>query len=150
MADVISLLKIKGSDGIVGNDQIGGNRRFIYLEEIDSGEKRVFGETVTSYRLGPARRMGHDNVGWEKSRRLMSAWMSVFRQTPRAGGLVQGKAFGVFLQRSSIPEDIRNHHEALRQHRPDEQVLGWDSSLQYDQKIGQVNFSAMGKLHFRP
>lgn len=148
LADVISLLKIKGSYGIVGNDQIGGNRRFIYLETINSGDKWSFGETVTSY---PSYRRGewaNDNVGWEKSRKLdVGVDVSFFDKLRVQVDWFKEKRSGIFLQRSSIPEYIgitTKPYVNIGRMRNS----GWDSSMQYDQKIGQVNFSAMGNFTF--
>ena len=47
--DVIDHLKFKASYGLVGNDQIGGNRRFIYNETIKNGGSYSFGMQNTSY-----------------------------------------------------------------------------------------------------
>ena len=148
IADAISLLKIKGSYGIVGNDQIGGNRRFIYLETINSGSSWNFGETVTSY---PSYRRGewaNDNVGWEKSRKLdVGVEMTFFDKLKLQVDWFREKRSGIFLQRSSIPEYVgitTKPYVNMGKMRNS----GWDGSLQYDQKIGQVNFSAMGNFTF--
>ncbi|MBQ6870019.1 MAG: SusC/RagA family TonB-linked outer membrane protein, partial [Alistipes sp.] len=47
--DVVDLLKFKVSYGLVGNDQIGGDRRFIYLETIENGYTYYFGSANTAY-----------------------------------------------------------------------------------------------------
>ena len=148
LADVISMLKIKGSYGIVGNDQIGGNRRFIYLETINSGSSWNFGETVKSY---PSYRRGewaNDNVGWEKSRKLdVGIDVTFFDKLRVQVDWFKEKRSGIFLQRSSIPEYVgitTKPYVNIGRMRNS----GWDCSLQYDQKIGQVTFSAMGNFTF--
>ena len=53
IAHVVSVLKIKGSYGIIGNDQIGGNRRFAFNSEMTDVGGYVFGTTggtsITGY-----------------------------------------------------------------------------------------------------
>ncbi|MCK9413759.1 MAG: TonB-dependent receptor [Prolixibacteraceae bacterium] len=67
----VNYLKLRGSFGIVGNDQIGG-RRFLYLPDtysISSGGYN-FGTTVPQNQIGAAEStLGNPFVTWEKSRK---------------------------------------------------------------------------------
>lgn len=65
--DVISTLKLKGTYGVVGNDQIGNtNDRFFYLSQVNmSGEGYWFG-TDRKYKSGiTINRYANDQITWE-------------------------------------------------------------------------------------
>lgn len=148
VSKVISQFKIKGSYGLVGNDQIGGNRRFIYLETINDGSKYNFGESVTSH---PSYIMGewsNPNVGWEEARKLDTGVEATFFDKLKVQvDYFRENRSGIFLQRKSIPVYVGISS------RPYVNIgkmrnSGWDASVQYDQTIGQVTLSAMGNFTF--
>jgi TonB-linked SusC/RagA family outer membrane protein len=61
----ISNLKIRGSYGQVGNDQIGG-RRFLFLTTINrQGQSYFFGDNQRFYQGFDEAQIGNDNVTWE-------------------------------------------------------------------------------------
>ncbi|HMR84553.1 MAG TPA: TonB-dependent receptor, partial [Niabella sp.] len=64
--DVISNLKIRGSWGMAGNSEIGGNRRFAYLSTIADFHSYRWGVNNTEYRLGRAEGdVGVPDLTWE-------------------------------------------------------------------------------------
>ena len=146
--DVIDLLKFKASYGIVGNDQIGGGRRFIYLETIESGYDYFFGSSNTKYtgiRLGD---YPNPNVGWETVRKLnVGIDMSFFGKAKVQVDYFDENRSGIFLQSSSIPEiaglvnkpwiNVGKMHNR-----------GIDASLDYHQKIGQVDITARANFTY--
>lgn len=145
---VMSQLKLKGSYGLVGNDQIGGNRRFIYLETITNGSSYSFGESVhseSSYRMGE---WANPNVGWEEARKLdVGAEISFFDKLHFQVDYFHEMRSGIFLQRNSIPVFVgitTDPYVNIGKMRNS----GWDASVKYDQKIGEVTLSAMGNFTF--
>lgn len=63
--NAISNLKIRGSYGQVGNDQIGG-RRFLFLTTINrQGQSYFFGDNQRFYQGFDEAQIGNDNVTWE-------------------------------------------------------------------------------------
>ena len=148
VSKVISQFKIKGSYGLVGNDQIGGNRRFIYLETINDGGKYNFGESVTSH---PSYIMGewsNPNVGWEEACKLDAGVEATFFDKLKVQvDYFRENRSGIFLQRKSIPVYVgisSSPYVNIGKMRNS----GWDASVQYDQTIGQVTLSAMGNFTF--
>lgn len=69
----IESLKIRGSYGLVGNDQIGNeNDRFFYLSNVnlsDEGYGYTFGELYSYHRPGVSiNRYANEKIGWETSK----------------------------------------------------------------------------------
>lgn len=148
LEDVIDKFKIKGSWGIVGNDQIGGGRRFIYLETVVGGGGYRFGESAAAYsslRLGD---WPNENVGWEESKKLDVGFdISFFRKLNVQFDYFYENRDGIFLQRESIPQFVGVTNTPwvnLGKMRN----RGIDASVQYDQKVGQVHLSAIGNFTF--
>jgi TonB-linked SusC/RagA family outer membrane protein len=68
LASVFSLVKLRASRGLVGNDNIGdGSNRFGYLTQINSGGTTAFGTSPTVYGGIQASVIGTDNLTWEQS-----------------------------------------------------------------------------------
>ena len=146
--NVIDLLKFKASYGLVGNDQIGGGRRFIYLETIENGYDYYFGSSNTKYtgiRLGD---YPNPNVGWETVRKLnVGVDMSFFGKAKVQVDYFDEDRSGIFLHSSSIPEiaglvnkpwiNVGKMHNR-----------GIDASLDYHQKIGQVDLTARANFTY--
>jgi len=144
----VNKFKIKGSYGLVGNDQIGGGRRFIYLETISAGGGYWFGENVASYsslRLGD---QPNTDVSWEKSRKLDTGFeLGIFNKLEFQFDYFYEYRDNIFLQRASIPQYVgitsipwvnigkmRNS--------------GVDMSATYNQQIGSVTLSGLANFTF--
>jgi len=67
LASTFSLLKLRASRGLVGNDNIGDGSRFGYLTQINGGGTTAFGTSPTSYTGIQASVIGTDNLTWERS-----------------------------------------------------------------------------------
>lgn len=148
ISHVISQFKIKGSYGLVGNDQIGGDRRFIYLETINNGNGYYFGTSCRnpgSYIMGE---WANDSVSWETARKLdVGADITFFDKLRLQVDYFHEYRSGIFLRRSSVPVYAgvsSQPYVNIGKMRNS----GWDASLQYDQKIGEVVLSAMGNFTF--
>ncbi|MFC3559263.1 SusC/RagA family TonB-linked outer membrane protein [Pedobacter jamesrossensis] len=61
----ISLLKLRGSYGLTGNDNIGG--RFLFEQRYPSGASYVFGASTTVFSLTEGR-LANPNITWEKEK----------------------------------------------------------------------------------
>lgn len=146
--DVVDMLKFKASYGLVGNDQIGGDRRFIYLETIENGYDYYFGSSNTKYtgiRLGD---YPNPNVGWETVRKFNAGVdISLFGKVKIQADYFDENRSGIFLQSSSIPEiaglvnkpwiNVGKMHNR-----------GVDASIDYHQKIGQVDVTARANFTY--
>ncbi|WP_161805840.1 TonB-dependent receptor [Pedobacter sp. Hv1] len=65
----MNYLKIRGSFGYVGNDNIGG-ARWLFISDYARGGGFIFGSTPTGYGGYNVNRTGNPNVTWEKSRKM--------------------------------------------------------------------------------
>ena len=135
--DVVSMVKLKASYGLVGNDQIGGDRRFIYNETVIGGGKYYFGTTpsqYTSVRLGE---FPNPNVGWEKAKKFnLGADLSFFNQLNISVDYFKENREGIFLQRKSIPMYVGLSTKPwvnIGKMRNS----GIDASLEYHQPLGK-------------
>ena len=146
--NVVDLLKIKASYGLVGNDQIGGDRRFIYLETIEDGYTYYFGSANTLYegiRLGD---YPNPNVGWETVRKFnVGLDFSLFGKLKIQADYFNDYRSGIFLQATSIPEIAgltnKPYINVGKMHNE-----GFDASIEYHQKFGQVDITARANFTY--
>lgn len=104
---VISKLKIRGSWGLVGNDQIVNNRRFAYISTIESSGGYSFGYTE-NFKYGNGWREGDfgiQNMTWETAEKInigieAGFWESINLQVD----LFKEYRQDIFMQRKTIPE----------------------------------------------
>ncbi|WP_454881348.1 SusC/RagA family TonB-linked outer membrane protein [Sphingobacterium detergens] len=76
--NILDYLKIRGSLGWVGNDQIG-NSRWLYISDYASGGGYNFGPNANGNGGGyNENRVGNPNVTWEKSRKLNIGFDATF------------------------------------------------------------------------
>ncbi len=148
LKNVVSMLKFKGSYGLVGNDEIGGGRRFIYLETVNTGGNYYFGTNAgnnSSLRLGE---WPNNNVGWETARKLDVGFEAeLFKSLKLNVDYFHELRTGIFLERQSIPlfvgvtEKPWSNIGKMRN-------SGIDASMTYDQQIGEVHLSALANFTF--
>ena len=146
--NVIDMLKIRTSFGYAGNDKIGGNRRFIYNETVETGSSVYLGQSIvnqSSVRLGD---WANDQVGWEKSRKFnIGLDISLFNKLNIQADYFNEYRSGIFMSRASIP------FFAGLTNQPWVNVGkmrngGVDGSMDYHQKIGEVELSVRGSFTF--
>lgn len=103
--DAINHLKIRGSYGIVGNDQIGGDR-FLYLSTVDKNANGYhFGEGM-AWMVGYAEaKMGARNITWEKSYKgNVGLDVELFRgAVVLQADYFEEKRRDILLQRGTVP-----------------------------------------------
>lgn len=147
---VVDMLKVKGSYGIVGNDQIGGDRRFIYEATIQDGvDGYQFGQTG-AYNPGGLRigDWANENVGWEEARKTnIGLEVSFFQKLKIQADYFKEDREGIFLQRASLPSYIGlSKNPWVNVGKMKNQ--GFDGSLEYDQKVGEVVLTARGNFTY--
>ncbi|MBL1409250.1 SusC/RagA family TonB-linked outer membrane protein [Sphingobacterium faecale] len=146
LTNTIDLLKFRGSYGLVGNDQIGGKRRFIYLATVEAGKDYRFGESATTYssiRLGD---WANENVGWETAHKMdVGIELSLFRKLKIQADYFRELRDGIFLERSAIPMYVGVTNKPwvnIGKMRN----KGMDASVEYHQKVGEVDITARGNF----
>jgi TonB-linked SusC/RagA family outer membrane protein len=145
----VNLLKLKGSYGLVGNDDIGGDRRWMYESSIvDSGS---FNYGKTSSYGGAGIRVGEvENlyVSWEKAYKLnVGLELGLFDKLKIQADYFREEREGIFLQRAGLPAlagiqtiPYVNIGATINQ--------GFDGSAEYEQKVGDVFLTARANFTY--
>ena len=132
--DVVSELKIKASYGKIGNDQIGGSRRYAYNTTMNTsapgftfgtnGGKSYTGITTGDY--------GNPNVEWEEATKAnIGLEMALFDELKIQADYFFDKRTGIFIMRESTPSVVGNNvDQYVNLGRMRNQ--GVDLGLQYD------------------
>ena len=151
--NTISLLKFKASIGKVGNDQIGGGRRFGYNTTMDITGIGGFswGEKQPSYVTGVATgEIGNPDIVWEEAlKRNVGVELNLFRDHLKFQfDYFNDYRSGIFIERKSLPSAVglrktqyTNIGEMLNQ--------GFDLSGQFDWLFDNgLSLSARGNYTF--
>lgn len=155
LKNTIDIFKLKASYGTVGNDQIGGGRRFMFQETlVTEGATGNYGgyfwgkegeHNVSRIYMGdPA----NTSVSWEKSHKLnIGLQLSFFKSLKLEIDYFKENREGIFLQRGSLPYyggfTVIPYANVGKMDNE-----GFDASLQFNKKIGQIQLSAIGNFTF--
>ena len=152
LKSTVSLFKVKASIGKVGNDQIGGSRRFGYNTTMDIEGIGGFswGERQSSYVSGVATgEIGNPAISWEEAlKRNVGVEINLLRDALKFQfDYFNDLRTGIFLPRESLPTAV-----GLRKTQyiniGSMQNAGFDMSAQYDHRFGELSLSARGNYTF--
>ncbi|MDE6239408.1 MAG: TonB-dependent receptor [Muribaculaceae bacterium] len=150
---VISLLKLKASYGEIGNDQIGGNRRFAFNTEMQSGVKGyIWGleSHLSPNYSGIATGVpGNENVSWEKAiKKNIGFELGFFNSSLTLNAdYFYEKRSGIFIMQQSIPSVVGNNvTQYVNLGKMKNQ--GIDATLEYNKMLGDVFLSARGTFTY--
>ncbi len=145
----VDLLKLKASHGKVGNDDIGGQRRWMFEPTIvNSGSWNygvAGGSGGTGLRMGDVENL---NVSWEEALKTnIGVEISLFEKVKIQADYFHEKRTGIFLARAGLPAIVglstvpyTNIGETLNQ--------GFDGTLEYAQKLGEVRLTGRANLTY--
>lgn len=146
---VIDVLKLKASYGLVGNDDIGGQRRWVYESTIVNGGSWNYGESGNQGGQGIiVGEVENLSASWEEALKLnVGIELSLFEKVKLQADYFREERRGIFLQRSGLPAIVGvstipyvNIGETLNQ--------GIDANLEYSQKINAVLLTARGNFTY--
>ena len=149
ITNTVDMLKLKASYGKVGNDDIGGQRRWVYESSIVGGGNWQYGQSANQggdgIRIGEVENM---NASWEEALKLnVGIEFSLFNKVKVQADYFREERTGIFLQRAGLPAIVGistipyvNIGETLNQ--------GFDSNIEYSQKIGNVYVTARGNFTY--
>ncbi|MGL4805333.1 MAG: SusC/RagA family TonB-linked outer membrane protein [Bacteroidales bacterium] len=149
MSKSVDMLKLKASYGKVGNDAIGGGRRWMYEPTIIKGGSWNYGETGgeggEGIRIGDVENL---NVSWEEALKFNAGIeFSLFEKLKVQADYFKEHRTGIFLQRAGLPAIVgitnvpyTNIGETSNQ--------GFDGTIEYNQKVGEVYLTARGNFTF--
>ena len=149
----VSLFKIKASIGKVGNDQIGGSRRFGYntTMDIEGIGGFTWGDKQGSYVSGVATgEIGNPDIAWEEAlKRNVGLELNFFRdQLKFQFDYFNDVRSGIFLPRESLPSAVGlRKTQYINIGRM--QNAGFDLSAQFDHRFdNDLVLSARGNYTF--
>ena len=147
---VIDMLKWKASYGKVGNDDIGGTRRWVYEPTIVTGGSWSYGQSGTQggsgIRVGEVENL---EASWEEALKLNAGVeFSLFNKVRVQADYFREKRQGIFLKRAGLPAIVGvstvpyvNIGETLNQ--------GFDATVEYMHKVNDDLFiTARGNFTF--
>lgn len=148
MSNMISSLKFKGSYGKVGNDEIGGSRRFAFNSEMQNSGSFMFGDN-TNHLSGIATGYpGNPNVSWEEATKLnVGVELELLNVLKLNIDYFHEKREGIFIERQSVPSVVGvnvNPYVNLGRMKNE----GVDASLEFNKQFGDFFVSARGNFTF--
>lgn len=151
LTKVVDMLKLKGSYGIVGNDDIGGERRWVYESTIlidkDHAGQWNYGSAGANggvgIRVGDVENL---SASWEEAAKMnIGVEFSLFNDLRVQADYFHEKRTGIFLQRAGLPvlaglsvTPYTNIGETMNQ--------GFDGTVEYMRKVGEVSLT--GRANF--
>lgn len=140
LTEVVSSLKIRGSYGKVGNDQIGDDR-FIYMSIVDLQSKGFttgYGNNTTD-KSGPAyTRYQNNNITWEIGKKLnVGIDMMLFRSLSINIDGFQEIRSNIFQQKQTIPNYLGTAESKVYGNYAKVKNWGFDGSVDYAKQIGR-------------
>jgi TonB-linked SusC/RagA family outer membrane protein len=151
LRSTIHLLKIKGSYGEIGNDQIGGNRRFAFNSTMKEGQYGyIFGTNPGSGSIvGISTGIpGNLNVSWEKAQKAnVGLELGLFDQLKFQLDYFYEKRTGIYIQQESVPS-IVGLNETQYVNLGEMKNQGFDGSMEYEQRFNDWYVSARANFTY--
>ena len=151
LTKTIDMLKLKGSYGKVGNDDIGGQRRWVYESTIVGTGDQGWWFGQSGNQGGAGIRVGEvENLyaSWEEATKLnLGVEFSLFNKVKVQADYFREERQGIFLQRAGLPAIVGlstipyvNIGRTLNK--------GFDANVEYNHQIGKVFLTARGNFTF--
>lgn len=111
LRETITLLKLKGTLGLVGNDQIGSaDDRFFYLSNVnlDAGTSNYFGENFALQPSGVSiSRYANPDITWETARKMnVGIELGLWDKVTIQADYFREKRTNILMDRASIPSTM--------------------------------------------
>lgn len=143
----INLLKVRASYGEIGNDKIGGNRRFAYNTEMMWTGGYTFGTTGQGGKSGIATgHPGNPNVAWESALKSnIGLELGLFNKAKLITDYFFERRNGIYILQESVPSVVGiNVAQYVNLGRMKNQ--GIDASLEYTETLN--DFLIQGRANF--
>ncbi len=150
--NLVNFLKIRGSFGLNGNDQLSGGRRWLFLSEFQSGSGYSFGDplqSITGLTEGP---LNNPFVTWEKAKRSnIGLELKLFRN-----GLLNINGDFFYEKRKDmlvIPQNIPVEVGVDKASLPPSNFgvtenKGFETELSHRHSIGNVSYFVNGNISY--
>lgn len=146
----VDQLKVRVSYGKVGNDEIGGGRRFIYMSTLGSSYSYIWGTTANSTSGSSVGHWANTDVSWEEAKKLdVGLDLSLFYCLKLNVDYFHEMRDGIFLQRNTIPYYTGISQTYMPYVNSGKMMnQGVDASLSYTAKWGEVDVMLRGNFTF--
>lgn len=147
-----NLLKFKASYGEIGNDQIGGNRRFAFNTEMQAGANGFIWGTNHTIKIPGGVTTGvpgNDDVSWEKAiKKNFGVELAFFNNSLQLNAdYFYEKRSGIYILQQSIPSVV-GHNVQQYVNLGKMRNQGIDMSLEANRKFGDWFISARGTFTY--
>jgi len=139
LSDKINLFKLRGSYGLVGNDQIGqANNRFPYLTQIAGGNGASFGYNGTYYGGIAESSLGAENLTWETSTKTnIGLELGLFKKLSLIVEAYRDQRKDILIQRQSISPIAGYSDLIINANLGEMNNKGLDGSIEYNDNLGK-------------
>lgn len=149
IVNTFNSLKIRGSYGVVGNDQLSG-RRFAYLSTIEGRPGYSFGY-AGEYGLGGwgEGQFGISTLTWETAKKLnVGVDVELFSKVKLAMDYFRERREDIFMQRKSIPE-IAGYQNMPWANFGVVMNKGFEANIDYNQRVSdELLFTLRGSFTY--
>ena len=150
LANIVNVLKLKGSIGLVGAESLPGNRRYGYLTIVGAGLGGYdFGWDKTAYGGTGENQYGVSNLTWEKGLKSNIGFQSEFLKGALSFELdyFHERRTNILVQRSSLP-GIVGINDSPFANLGKMQNHGLDGTIELNHTFGKVFTRVYGNATF--
>jgi TonB-linked SusC/RagA family outer membrane protein len=151
LSKTFNLLKIRGSHGLVGNDQIGSNyliTRFPYINQYGSGGSVGLGLNGTVYGGTTETVIGVENLTWEKATKdNIGLEIGLFNKLNITIDAYKERRTNILVQRGSL-SGILGVSGAVFSNLGEMNNHGVEGNIEYNDNIGKVGLRLYGNLTY--
>jgi TonB-linked SusC/RagA family outer membrane protein len=151
LSKTFNLLKIRGSHGLVGNDQIGsfmGITRFPYINQYGSGGSVGLGLNGTVYGGTTESVIGVENLTWEKATKdNIGLEIGLFNKLNITIDAYKERRTNILVQRSSL-SGILGVSGFVYANLGEMNNHGIEGNVEYNENLGQVSLRLYGNFTY--
>ncbi|UYQ92120.1 TonB-dependent receptor [Chitinophaga horti] len=137
LSSTISLLKVRASWGVTGNDQIS-DQRFGYLTYIGGGNGAWFGYSPLAVPGVSESVLGTQNLTWEKSNKTnFGLELGLWGKINVVADIFQDQRSGILINRNSISPIAGYNGLAVFANMGEMRNRGIDGSIEYNDRYGK-------------
>lgn len=149
---VFNSFKLKASYGLVGNDQIGADDRWLYLATINTGNSFVMGESGTTGGTGiSVGRPSNLDFSWEEEKKLnVGVEFTFFDQLRVQADYFKTHRTGILMQRGGLPgiAGMQVGGKLPYVNIGETENQGIDMSAEWNKKFGEWYLTARGNFTY--
>ena len=149
LASTFTLLKLRGSYGVVGNDNIGRGDRFPYLTQIGGGSSTGFGLNGMWSGGLTENLIGVENLTWEKSYKGdIGLEIGLFNKLNLIVDGFDERRKNILIMRESISSIVGLEGTPVYANIGEMSNRGMDASIEYNDQIGKVALRVFGNVTY--